>query len=172
MRAVKSNDTAGLNRLKAALHRAEDEGVVGEGGADSKVRVGGNRPQSGRAGPRHVLDPSDQKSVNVPETAELAGFCRARCAIERDSGVNGSPTGKFFIVAKRSSAERWGNVSSIVAHALENPYKNILIRNLGPSIFGAMTARRTWIDSLSDGFFEVSLDDTLRHLIMVYRKRE
>ena len=98
--------------------------------------------------------------------------CRARCAIERDSGVNGSPTGKFFIVAKRSSAERWGNVSSIVAHALENPYKNILIRNSGPSIFGAMTARRTWIDSLSDGFFEVSLDDTLRHLIMVYRKRE
>ena len=35
-----------------------------------------------------------------------------------------------------------------------------------------MTARRTWIDSLSDGFFNVSLDDTLRHLIMVYRKRE
>ena len=35
-----------------------------------------------------------------------------------------------------------------------------------------MTARRTWIDSLSDGFFEISFDRTLRHLIMVYRKRE
>ncbi len=35
-----------------------------------------------------------------------------------------------------------------------------------------MTARRTWIDSLSDGFFEASLDRTLRRLIMVYRKRE
>ena len=78
----------------------------------------------------------------------------------------------FFVVAKRSSAKRWGDVSSIVAHALENPYKNILIRNHGRSIFGAMTARRTWIDSLSDGFFEASLDRTLRRLIMVYRKRE
>ena len=63
-------------------------------------------------------------------------------------------------------------MSAIVARALQNPYKNILIRNSGPSIFGAMTARRTWIDSLSDGFFEISFDRTLRHLIMVYRKRE
>ena len=35
-----------------------------------------------------------------------------------------------------------------------------------------MTARRTWIDWLSDGFFEVSFDETLRHLITVFRKRE
>ena len=51
LRVVKSNDTAvGLNRLKAALHRSEDVGVEGETGVDSRVRVGGNRPQSGRAG--------------------------------------------------------------------------------------------------------------------------
>ena len=59
-------------------------------------------------------------------------------------------------------------MSSIVAHALENSYKNILIRNPGPSIFGAMTARRTWIDTLSDGLFEVSFDKTLRHQITGY----
>ena len=35
-----------------------------------------------------------------------------------------------------------------------------------------MTARRTWLDSLSEGFLEVSFDQTFRHLIKVYRKRE
>ena len=35
-----------------------------------------------------------------------------------------------------------------------------------------MTARRTWIDSLSEGLFEVSFDKTLRDLITVYCKRE
>ena len=35
-----------------------------------------------------------------------------------------------------------------------------------------MTARRTWLGSLSEGFLEVSFDQTFRHLIKVYRKRE
>ena len=35
-----------------------------------------------------------------------------------------------------------------------------------------MTARRTWIDRVSDGLFNVSFDRMLRDLIMAYRKRK